>query len=509
MKRLSLYDVASIIIIFIFIILTIYRRSIFPIFVDMYYHLAVMLSFDYAGGIVLHDFLQYSPFGRPHIYPPFLHLLMLIPYKMGCSVLNIGKFFSAVLYPMTLLTLWFVVRELFSRKAAFFSLLFIISSWTFYESTAIVTASALSIVLSFWAYYFVYKRRFIAATIMLTFSLYSHLSMPHLLVMPLIIWAIFDAVYRRKIIYAVLVSYLLYTPWALHIFLNREHFHTLHFSASYSVDVVLLLFALVGAYVSLSSMRFKGKHYILPFAILVGMMPILFSYTQRFWFHSKIPLAVLAGLALSHLSIYLKNRSKNAFPVLAVSTLAITYLLLFHNVVYTSPQQHQPNEMIDGGINVKDTTLEWLLDSSSRMRPNLISPHTLQLMETIIATTSSDDIIAVKNGPFGCMITTFTGRATTNGMFNEIQPNVANLHKVPVKAYVFEGPIPVQFPNSDVYRFGKNTLIVRNNPLEVSKCSISSSAFNEIMALGIILFGFLLTIGDLIGFRRICDKFVK
>jgi len=80
-KKIDKWDYAIFSIILVNFILLLYRWEMFPKFIDIYYHFSVVKGFEIANGIVFHDFWEYAPGGRPHLYPPFFHILILIKYS--------------------------------------------------------------------------------------------------------------------------------------------------------------------------------------------------------------------------------------------------------------------------------------------------------------------------------------------------------------------------------------------------------------------------------------------
>src|SRR3989338_429453 len=91
-----------------------------PKFLDIYYHLFVMKSFHEAGGYVMTSFWEYAPIGRPHLYPPLLHLGMLGLYELGLKEIQIARLVDCALYPSLLIVQWLVLRRLFNPRTAFF-----------------------------------------------------------------------------------------------------------------------------------------------------------------------------------------------------------------------------------------------------------------------------------------------------------------------------------------------------------------------------------------------------
>ena len=95
---------ALLLILFLFFQITQWPFS--PKFLDAYYHLAVMKGFEEAGGYVTSAFWEYAPAGRPHLYPPALHILMLSFYKLGLSAISVARLVDLAAYPIFLFAFW-------------------------------------------------------------------------------------------------------------------------------------------------------------------------------------------------------------------------------------------------------------------------------------------------------------------------------------------------------------------------------------------------------------------
>src|SRR5512136_318206 len=94
-KKLSIshWDFYSCVIFFIAIFFQVLQWPRLPLFIDCYYHLSVAQGFSDAGGWVGRAFWEYAPYGRPHLYPPFFHILELFLYKSGLDFITIARFF--------------------------------------------------------------------------------------------------------------------------------------------------------------------------------------------------------------------------------------------------------------------------------------------------------------------------------------------------------------------------------------------------------------------------------
>ena len=92
MNKGSRFDLASLGLLIFFVIISVPRLNYFPQFVDGYYHLSVANGFIQSGGWVGWDWWCFAPFGRPHLYPPLYHLILVFLQNIGISGLNSLRF---------------------------------------------------------------------------------------------------------------------------------------------------------------------------------------------------------------------------------------------------------------------------------------------------------------------------------------------------------------------------------------------------------------------------------
>ena len=146
-------------IIALFMALLIIRWQTLPIFLDIYYHAGCMTGFRDAGGIVLHDFWEYAPIGRPHLYPPLFHLILLGLSKSGLPTLFILRFVSAAIYPLFLLTISWVVSRLYNDRCAFFTVLAATLPYTFLLNIVTAIPSSIALIILVLLFYAIETKR--------------------------------------------------------------------------------------------------------------------------------------------------------------------------------------------------------------------------------------------------------------------------------------------------------------------------------------------------------------
>lgn len=284
------------------LVFQILRWGIFPMFIDIYYHLSVMLGFSEAGGYTASSFWEYAPVGRPHLYPPFLHILMLIIHKMGLSELLVAKLVSFSIYPFTLIAIWLFARSLFNSRTAFFSVLLASSSFYFYLETSNIIGFSLALSLGLIGLVFLLRERPVSACIFMALVFYTHI---------IVGWVVFLAVLFYAIIsnkigkYAkvLIASFLLYLPLFVHQINNLKFLRFVDVKAKHYIEfnVVIYLVFLLSVYL-LSRRKIKANKLLL--SLTASLVLLSFNFPQRIFSGSGLVVFIFwAAMALDRKSV--------------------------------------------------------------------------------------------------------------------------------------------------------------------------------------------------------------
>jgi len=482
MDRPDPWDLACAAVVAAILALMALRHGIFPLFHDIHYHLAIMRTMDMAGGVVTRDVLHYAPLGRPHLYPPLYHVLLLLPYKAGAGIATVGAWGSALLYPALLATIWITARDWFSKRAALFSLLVFSSSWAVFYRTGYLSPATLALALMVWAYVCALRRRYVAATLCMALALYAHLSLPHLLMAPLAAVAALDRRERRPILLSMACAYLLYAPWGIHFVRNIDSFSTMATVWRYRVDLVLFALAIPGAAL-LVRRRDGGRVWVVPLVALCTLLPVLFSYPYRYFLHAAPFLALLAGVALAW--AYGRLSASRGRRGAGVMLLVVVALCLTQHPSFDRSYQQDAFGQYSFAYAWRDPPTMWeTLWSPSRAPPGDLESYYAMPGLTVIARGIEDylrpgDIILVPPGTGfeASFFSSVTGRATTGGMLREVvPPDLPASAMPPLRAYLASGrvagvPEGAVTVSSELY-----TLVVLDNEAVAATTAVPASA---------------------------------
>ncbi len=503
LKKHHKWDILSISYVILLTLLSIIRWNIYPIFIDIYYHIATMQGYNIANGITLNAYWEYAPFGRVQLYPPLLHIFMLTLLKMKFSIPFIAQITSFIMFPLTLFTIWFVISKVYNEKIAFFSTILLGSIVPFFWQSSVTSAASLAQILGLLSFYAIDKNRKVATPILFTLLLYSHIAIPYFYITSFIIYGLFKRDRRKLIFNSTAISFIFFSPWFVHTLYNLKYLHprnaVMHSAMLVPKPIPLYIFIWFFGIIGMTFSIKKKNEYIWPLVLLLSLIPIAFSYPERFWSaHAFIPLAILGGsglFAVSNISIRRKNRIPTAIKNTAI-IMIITAIVLF-----------TPTLRI--GYNTRITTSYSLLPmlikkpkqilNRNLKSKSLLTKKNFELADFIINHSSVKDTIYVSNGPLADFIFAFTGRCVSSGMLKEVKP-----YKRPLPTdctlFVIEGNVDGLPPilNDHFTLLGKSGgYTIFKNKFTNKGCSVPKpiAPLNEIFIA--IYFSFLIAVIDL------------
>jgi hypothetical protein len=384
--------------------------------------MGVIRGFSQAGGLVLWDFWEYAPVGRPHVYAPLLHCAGLLLHGLGMSVYAIGSVLSWLFYPLSFVLAWRWVRSVAGKRAGFFVVALLAGPTAWFFNQAGHTANALALLLVLGALVAYTKERYITC-------------------------ALAPLGRAAAIVLAVLVLFL---PWALHLYANRALIGKTHAGGGFwqfgdlPMNLLLAPLAAVGLILAYAK---RGKALAFPSFLLAFLVLFPMSYGHRFWrFNAFLPYVALGAFGLEAILRYLekplKLRAALGFSLavcLAGVLLAPEVSLLRRGPPAWPPGERaadlapgrpgmppKPGLSPRGGVRMELAALPaLLLPDGARQRNLLREPHVREMIKLVLENSDSDDVVFVGDGPTASLLAAMTGRRTTGGMLREVRPSSA------------------------------------------------------------------------------------
>jgi hypothetical protein len=214
------YTLCGIALLIVVLAATAVSWSMYPLFIDTYYHMGVIEGFVQAGGITTRAFWELAPSGRVHIYPPSLHVIGYFLSLIGISPRTYITLVSAFCYVGCLLTTWLWLRKIIGARSALFALILLCGPYSFFWTQAVFNAVAGVLILAPLAFLALETEHFLACGVINFIAITMHpigLFLPPALVI--------NTLLRRKKLMAGLLAaslpVVLYGPWLAHIWANR------------------------------------------------------------------------------------------------------------------------------------------------------------------------------------------------------------------------------------------------------------------------------------------------
>jgi len=426
-ETLGKIDIVSIgLILFIFVSFVANWYKFVPNNVDTWYHLAVARKILEFGTVPIWDSWEFAPAGRPHLYPPLLHLLIAFCAGAKENIVNGGRVLQSLFYPIALFTNWLFVRYLLDRKTAFLALIFLSMDMGFLMINAMILPSMLiNIFLPLLLICFL-KRKFFLSVILMALCLYSHLSFPFVVLFCLFL---FSRKYNYMDFYKkfVIFSLILYLPWFLRILGNFNALENTIQTFSSPIHIVfgflsLQFFNPILIPLGIIGYRKASEKYNIVKIFLLGSLPILVFYGGRYWFHTMPFWAIMIA---SLTKKYLKNKKRIAL-FLIIGLIPTFDIVLFENFGVIP-------SLTGGDVAIimwteRGIAFESLYDEDCEV-----------LREYILNTTDVDEIIGVDEAWVGDMIVALTGRRVNSGAWWEVSPVEEKTEDI--KIYVSLEPI--------------------------------------------------------------------
>ena len=409
-------------IIALFTALLIIRWHTLPVFLDIYYHAGCMTGFRDAGGIVLHDFWEYAPIGRPHLYPPLFHIILLGLSKTGLPTLFVLRLVSVAIYPLFLFTISWVLSRLYNDRCAFFTVLAATLPYTFLLNIVAAIPSSIALIILALLFYAVETESVICGILLLGLSFYTHGGLPWITILTLLLYAILRRKNFKLILSVMAGGIVLGSPWLIHLARNRGYFFATnsYINHYFEANILLYVTAIFGIFIVLKE-RGRGLFYL---AMAVAMTPMIKDYAFRFWCNEGLlPLIFLAGLGFD--KFYSKAEDLLRKNARLVVYLALLPWIIFYLATFYSPVIHKDGDKLvfsaPGSSFLKftkhDPNKATALESSI-----YVKKYMEELSGLIKASTRPDEIIYCNYNYVGGILYVFSDRAISDGMLNEVRP---------------------------------------------------------------------------------------
>jgi len=272
---------------------------------DTPYHLLMGKMFADYDTVMLWDYYEYAPIGRPNLYPPLEHILLWWMHDLtGVDWWNIGRFVSLIQYPLPMVAVWFFCRKIFNPVTALASVVFLSVSIEFWFWQVSVAPTSLIVSLFPFFLYSFYRKKVLTSILLLTSFLYLHLGLPYVVILCAFLFSLFSLYKTREYMkhFAIVTgaSVLLFLPWIIHILMYQDwlgfggHRAFDPLSLLFGINILTAIFTVFGILKCLDRVKVDLK-YLLVLSAFVGFFAVAF-YGWRYKMHSPIINCIIAGI---------------------------------------------------------------------------------------------------------------------------------------------------------------------------------------------------------------------
>lgn len=426
MNRKPSWDLYSAALIFFALFTGVSQWMQLPRSIDAYYHLSVVQGFDRAGGWVGHSFWDYAPIGRPHLYPPVLHILMLGLKKLGVGLIDVARFFDALLGPMTLVALWVSLRGILSRRAAFFAVLIWSSTFSLYLASFLYPANSLALIFGLLALRHCSRGYWTAFAASVLLSIYSHGWTGWIILGAAVLHQVITAVFMEKrrpktgFFAASLTALLLSTPLLYHLFTYRASFHAVVVAEDSMLDWSPAIYLLAFTGLALA-VCFRKRWGILPILLWLMSLPLLFAHPWRFVSgHGMLAAVWLAAGTLDEIIRQAEIRGMRFKSLYSMVLAIIAFFFLIH------PNIHYDRKSRTLEVQSPGSSLVRGILAPSEADPRLVCMYSPKRMPEIAQKLNEckapNDIIWCNLDYPGAMLGALNNLATSTATLAEVRP---------------------------------------------------------------------------------------
>lgn len=482
-----------------------------PRFVDIYYHLSVASGFEKAGGFVTWDYWECAPAGRPHLYPPLLHFLLMALSRAGLPWIAAGQLAESLLTVGLFASLWYAVRTFSGPRAAFFAAMASWSCFPLYLAAGTLLPFTLALLLGLPALAALGRGRFVAAGILLGLGFYAHLLMGGVCLAAAIMFSLLCRERRTGGLLACAGAMIIASPFLWYAWAGRAAFGFVRVREfrAFQVDPLVHGFALAGLVIAVRSLRgilwtARGPSctgetcagrpaqdpdcgLIAPLCLAAAMLLLVPTHRVRFISgHGLVAMAWMAALALDRLWPRIMRARPGVARHVAVACIVVAFAV-------AGPMVHVNTAEGTVRPGFRDRTL---LRCPPPADPSAEYPKEggifrakkefAQIAAAVRANTAEDDIIWSDYNYGAGVVSLLAGRAMSSFMMLEVPPPKQSYPLDAARVHIWfksakDGDVPARM-NTITGALGMKLLVENDlawvwlNPMPAAKTAVPRPA---------------------------------
>ncbi|MBN3040053.1 MAG: hypothetical protein JW867_02895, partial [Candidatus Omnitrophica bacterium] len=411
-KDLDFLDIFSLGLILLLFIFSILKYSYLPQFLDSYYHLSVANAFIESKGWVGYSWWDNAPIGRPHLYPPLYHLILVLMKTLGLEGIKALKLSNIAILPLFFFSLWFVMRKIVNSRFAFFILLALSSSFSFYVSVTGNIPASLGLILGLFSWLFLKENKPLSSLLFLSLVFYTHAAISWVFLISFIFLAIFNKEYRKPALKIILACLLLSSAIIYH---QLRHARFFEFKLLYEARLIHFnIFLVLLCLVSLVFSYKKSDMATLLFCgFLIACVIVFFKYPYRiFNAQGMVGISLLAVLFIEK-TLFSKSLKRTRYLAIIIGS----YLFILSSSLALDCKSFK--------LEVFDSTYQSFISkkfiASKHFRSIYFPRYWLPAAKAITENSQKTQIIASNENYIAQLFSSLTSRPVATAMLGEIK----------------------------------------------------------------------------------------
>ncbi len=411
-KKSNIYDILSVSLLVLITVFSLMRFNYLPQFIDAYYHLSCAHGFIKSGGWTSIDWWDFSPAGRPHLYPPFYHFILVCLISLGIDGLTVLRITEIAILPLFFFTLWYIFRKDISPFFSFFLLVISSSFFSFYSSVTSNIPASLAIIFGILSWHFLKRKKIISSMLFLSLSFYTHAGIPWIFVISLLVVCLLNNIERKNPLLVAFGAVSLASPFIIHelkyiSYVNLTILREVKF-VHYSIIILLL------GIIALVYFRKRRDFFNLVFlGYTVGGLIVFFKYPYRFFSAQGI-------LGLCMLIAYFWDSVINKFSfnkrLLIVISMVVSFFF-FHPTLDLNNGKVRYSLFNSTYYNFASGKFIDMFEFNTLFSPQFYNP----LIEAVKRYTQPNDIVSSNIPAFSQIIAAFSNRPTSSSIMVEVK----------------------------------------------------------------------------------------
>lgn len=292
------------------------------------------------GGLVPNWYnIELFPMGRPFLYPPLVPMIFAwISIITSLDLFLVIRSVLSVSYLVLFFSFLLLVKEYENKKIIILSIVFLFTIMQLFVASINNFAQVLEIIFFLSIIYFIYKKKFLPASILFGLTFYIHFATPIFFALFILLVAIFDKKQSKNYFKTLIAGFLIGFPWLFRFvifsdwiqpnLLMKEHTSFFYWFWRFGVEgfsfVVLLLFII---FFFLMNKQLVTSFFSKPLNKLLALYTL--AFIPGFFYPERVIGYICFPIVIFSAQLFVRYFEKSLFPALLSGFVSVLLLKMF------------------------------------------------------------------------------------------------------------------------------------------------------------------------------------